>query len=284
MFVNKTIVGGYKYLITSLLLLLMYGCVNVPTQQQRINIADALAEQNGWNKSSVKGDYFNLTSYTGLATKSDLLTVYIEGDGFAWLTRSRPSMDPTPLNPVGLKLALAQQRGQAAYLARPCQFVLESRSKNCSNQYWTNKRFSNEVINDFNIALTLLKKQFSAITLRLVGYSGGATVALLVAARRGDIESVVTVAGNLDHGAWAEFHNLTPLYGSLNPIDYSVQLENIKQVHFVGDQDTVSPLILAKQFAQQFSSNVDIEVVVVKNQDHGCCWEKIWPGLIGQLN
>jgi hypothetical protein len=50
-----------------------------------------------------------------------MLTVYIEGDGFAWLSRSQASYDPSPLNPVGLELALRHPLGESAYLARTCQ-------------------------------------------------------------------------------------------------------------------------------------------------------------------
>lgn len=40
-----------------------------------------------------------------LADTNNAVHVYIEGDGHAWNQRGRPSLDPTPKNPVGLKLA-----------------------------------------------------------------------------------------------------------------------------------------------------------------------------------
>jgi len=39
----------------------------------------------------------------------------------AWLAVPRPSQDPTPVDPLALRLALVQPTGNAAYLARPCQ-------------------------------------------------------------------------------------------------------------------------------------------------------------------
>jgi hypothetical protein len=44
-------------------------------------------------------------------------------------------------------------------------------------------------------------------------------VAALVAARRTDVDRLVTVAGNLDPTAWAVYQHIQPLTGSLNPAD-----------------------------------------------------------------
>lgn len=47
-----------------------------------------------------------------------MLRVYIEGDRHAWLSRTRLCADPTPHNPVALKLALADPApGPLLYLA-----------------------------------------------------------------------------------------------------------------------------------------------------------------------
>jgi hypothetical protein len=45
------------------------------------------------------------------------LRVYIEGDGFAWKSRTQPSGNPTPHNPVALKLA-ASIRGGCSWYGR----------------------------------------------------------------------------------------------------------------------------------------------------------------------
>ena len=74
------------------------------------------------------------------------LTVYIEGDGFAWATRSRPSFNPTPKRPMGLELALGHPGGNVAYLARPCQFVGETEFRGCTPLAWTHARFSEAAV------------------------------------------------------------------------------------------------------------------------------------------
>ena len=266
-----------------IMVLLNQGCINIPTVAERLEQADQLTLEKNWRRAVFKGETFDLVSYSAVPTKTRVLTVYIEGDGFAWLTSSKPSLNPTPLHPVGLKLAISQQTGEAAYLARPCQFTKTISWRGCQTAFWTNKRFSEEVIADTNTALSSLKLAFAASELRLVGYSGGAAVALLLAARRDDVKTVITVAGNLNHQAWTSLKKLAPLDGSLNPIDYLNKLHLIKQIHFVGENDTIIPKVLAADFSQLFSDDVDIKVIVVPNLDHSCCWHTEWPQLLERI-
>jgi hypothetical protein len=53
---------------------------------------------------------------------------YQSGDGLAWLSSDVPSSDPTPLDPLALRLALAKPARNAAYLARPCGVLRASLS------------------------------------------------------------------------------------------------------------------------------------------------------------
>ena len=52
-----------------------------------------------------------------------LLSVYIEGDGLPWATRTELSDDPSPRSARVLKLAVQDNAMNAAYLARPCQYL-----------------------------------------------------------------------------------------------------------------------------------------------------------------
>ncbi|MBD3796273.1 MAG: hypothetical protein IE887_00755 [Campylobacterales bacterium] len=49
--------------------------------------------------------------------------VYIEGDGIVYKTRYLISEDPTPIDPLGLKLMLSDPSDCKAYIARPCQYI-----------------------------------------------------------------------------------------------------------------------------------------------------------------
>ena len=188
------------------------------------------------------------------------------------------SKNPTPLNPIALKLALAQPEGNAAYLARPCQYI-NHQDRFCEQDYWTSKRFAPEVINSTNQAVEQLKSKFSAKTITLVGYSGGGAVAALVASLRADVIKLVTIAGNLDHKAWTKHHHISPLLGSLNPTDYWHELERIPQVHLVGAKDRIVPLSVFDAYQSAFPVTKKPLANVIMNFDHQCCWVKIWPTL-----
>jgi len=244
--------------------------------------ADQLAVSKEWQREMLTTTPFELVSYMpAKITSNDVLTVYIEGDGFAWQNSRRPSSDPTPHNPVALKLALQDPNKSVAYLARPCQYQkgLE-KSLFCDQVFWTNKRYAPEVIEASEQALTQLKNIYNAKELVLVGYSGGAAVAALLAAQRDDVIKLITVAGNLNHQAWTEFHNVSPLIGSLNPVDVQKQLQTISQIHFVGKDDKNIPPKLVHDFIASYDSDELANLIVVPGQSHNCCWQDIWPSLI----
>lgn len=252
----------------------LVACSTAPSHEQRQAHAVALASAKGWRSVIVDSQPFQLAVWQPKEiTPGDLLTVYVEGDGLAWLSSTTPSDDPTPANPVALQLALAQPSGNAVYLARPCQYEAIADTR-CNQQYWTNKRFAAEVIESTNAAVDELKKRFGAKKLILVGYSGGAAVTALVAERRDDIAAWITVAGNIDHKEWTQYHHMTPLTGSLDPLTRADRLVPIPQMHFVGGRDEVVPSEPTRRFALSMR---DARMIVIDEYDHGCCWEKGWP-------
>jgi hypothetical protein len=251
-------------------------CSSLPTPQERIATADDLARQISWQRISIDAGGFDLVAYLPSVRRSgEMLTVYVEGDGLAWLANNIPSTNPTPVQALGLRLALAQPVGNAAYLARPCQYE-SGAARNCAQRYWTGQRFATEVIDASDRAISELKQRFGASRLTLVGYSGGASVAALVAARRKDVEKLVTVAGNLDHQAWTVWHRVSPLAGSLNPADYRDTLASIPQWHFVGENDKTTPPVLVREFTAGFEYS---RVVTLPGYDHVCCWAENWKAL-----
>lgn len=256
------------------------GCLNLSPELRRDN-AEHMAAASGWQRVRLPAGRFVLAGYLPKNIPADnaTLTVYIEGDGLAWINASLVSLDPTPITPVGLAMALRHPKGAAAYLARPCQYVEGADTQGCSTQYWTTLRFAPEVVESTSQAIDLLKQQFQAKQLVLVGYSGGGAVAALVAARRHDVALLVTVAGNLDHRVWTGLHHATPLTGSLNPADAWPQLQGIPQLHFVGGKDRIVPPEVGKSFATHFPADRHPEIRMIPNFDHTCCWAEQWAEL-----
>lgn len=241
-----------------------------------------LALDAGWSRTALDAGKFSLIAFTPPdIVQSNTLTIYIEGDGLAWIDPSTPSFDPTPINPIALRLALRDPNQSVAYLARPCQYTRDSEQKNCNARYWTTHRFSTEVIEASNLAVDKLKARSGARQVRLIGYSGGGAVAALLAARRNDVAMLVTVAGNLDHLAWTNLHGITPLSGSLNAADYSRTLQSIPQQHYVGSNDTNITAAITRSYAARFQAPLP-SVTVVPGYTHLCCWEDSWSTLVNQ--
>lgn len=261
---------------------LLVACASVPTSTARMQSAVELAHAKGWSSRRIATSQFDLlASYSDAVKSSAHLTIYIEGDGFAWLTGQTPSQDPTPINPLALKLALVHPNGNAAYLARPCQYVGGAQAK-CNQRYWTFARFAPEVVASMNNGVSQLKATFQSQSLTLVGYSGGAAIAALIAARRDDVAELITVAGNLDHKAWTRHHNLSPLAGSVNAADVSAKLAGVKQRHFLGGQDMTIPPVLAKLWPPELRGVQDANLRIIEGFDHACCWEQSWAVLVAQ--
>jgi predicted esterase len=210
---------------------------------------------------------------------AEVLTIYLEGDGFAWLNGATPSADPTPRDPLALRLALKHPGAAVAYLARPCQFAHEVQPS-CEQRYWTDARFAPEVIASTQMAIDQLKQMVGASKLQLVGYSGGANVAALAASERTDVIHLVTVAGNLDHASWTRHHRVKPLVNSLNAADIAHQLDRLPQTHWVGGQDRVIPPSMASSWHKSIKGDQEQYLHIVDGFDHQCCWVEHWHELM----
>lgn len=209
-----------------------------------------------------------------------VLYVYIEGDGRSWLRPNRPSSDPTPTNPVGLRLALADPAaGPTLYLARPCQYTEDADRRGCAVDDWTSARFSERAVAALDDALNQAKALARARTIALHGFSGGGAMAALLAARRSDVAFLATVAGNLDHRLWTSHHGDSPLSGSLNPVDGADRTRDIPQLHVTGGRDTVIPRTVLDSWRARLPG-AQLELAVVPDAKHEGPWERLWPELL----
>jgi predicted esterase len=273
-----------KIFLYVILLITLPGCVKSLFLTDPRHYATRLANKQGFQQTVIPTKPFNLTAFYKL---NDLkikypLTIYIEGDGHAWLSRTRVSPDPTPHNPLALKLAMLDPRPNVVYLARPCQYGEPSLV--CKPAIWTDERFSECVIASMNAAVESLKQKYHAQKIRLVGFSGGAAVAILIAARRNDVIHITTIAGDLDHEALSAFHKTTPLKKSLNPKQVASKIGHIKQDHLIGDKDPIVPLFLSETFINTMPKNAHIKRTIYKGFTHHEGWEEIWQHSIQEIN
>lgn len=227
-------------------------------------------ENYGYKAETIKTSDFNLLiAFPPSFKASKTMDIVIEGDGYAWVDRHTPSNDPTPKNPIGLYLA---QQASAIYLARPCQYVS---SPLCEPRYWGEKRFAPRVIRSYQAALNQLRARYGAENFNLSGYSGGAYIAMVLAATRSDIRSVTTIAGLLDPAKWTDHHGISSLEIQYDPDYLQAHSKSTQFVHLCGLEDSVIPCTITEEFIldaqnQGFLNHEQVQI----RADHQEIWKK----------
>lgn len=196
------------------------------------------------------------------------LWIVIEGDGRAWLNMREPSMDPTPVDAVGWRLAKDISQKTVLYLARPCQYVSSDELDACSVSDWTDGRFAEKWVQRLDAAVDQAKRMTQARQIVLAGYSGGGVMAALLAARRDDVALLLTVASPLDHAAWTSYHKVTPLNASLSVVAVQQKLSRLPQLHVVGADDKIVPPFLLQDFLRGYPVATPAELVTLPGIDH----------------
>lgn len=280
------------YTLFLLIGLILCGC-QTPNRTSNFSHPEIkFAQNSGFKTSIIKTKEFELTSLIKKntdATEIKKLIVYIEGDGRSWIKKQILSKNPTPPYALGLRLAIQDPRSAnpdmtVVYLARPCQFTQHPPTPaSCPAKYWSSDRFSELVIQNMNQAIDRLKENAQLDKkhkIELIGYSGGAAIAILVAARRHDVDIIRTVAGDLNHEMMSEYHHTTPLPNCLNPINFTHKLQNIKQIHYIGAKDKIVPKYITQDYVNKFNnkknSQESIVTIISVDATHQKGWEEKW--------
>lgn len=264
----------YTFVVIAALLATACASHNVDTRR---DTARFIATSVGLEPFTVSGGTFQLAGFMRISETGAPASVYIEGDGLAWIDRRTISPNPTPIDPVALRLAAIDTLPNVIYLARPCQYINLNRQRSCSKAYWTNKRFASEVIESYIEALTKIKSSAEVSGFHLVGFSGGGAIAALLASERHDVISLRTIAGNLDHVTLNKSHKVSPLSGSLNPINVARQIAPLAQIHVSGSDDTVVPAWVAASFLKAAGGQTYCRnQYIVSGASHGAGWEEYW--------
>lgn len=235
----------------------------------------AVAERDQLQQRVVQGATFkhrllwNTAAQAALGQTTDspsIWHVYLEGDGHAVDVFGQPSADPTPPAPILLP-ALGVDPSPALYLGRPCYFDVQDEP--CNPARWTLERYSAETVESLRVAASTFIPPQDAII--LIGHSGGGTLAMLLAARLPRTCAVITLAGNLDVGAWIKANDFTPLPDSLDPATQPPLPQQIHQWHFAGaDDKVILPSWIAAVSARQPQSHF----AELPDTDHITPWQQ----------
>lgn len=250
--------------------LFLYACAS--PSQRYAQEAQAL----GFASEVLAGDPFrHVVHYAGVDSGADVLHVYIEHDGTPWIDETVVSDDPTPRTPFALEL-MARDSGPRLFLGRPCYFETHD-DTGCSTLMWTHRRYAPEVVRSMAAALRAFVARHPFRRIVLIGYSGGGTLAWLLASRVPQASAVMTIAANLDTAAWTKLHAYDPLVGSLDPATQPPLPVSIVHVAYVGGRDANVPPAIVRAFAAMHPRT---KVVEIADFDHRCCWIERWPELL----
>ena len=256
--------------LTTLAILTLLGACSAPAEK-----FDHTAASLGLRRDVVMGTAFRHVLFWRDGGPNRTLHVYLGGDG-APLSAGQATEDPTPRNPLMLRL-LALDPGPAVYVGRPCYHGL-SQTQGCTGELWTTARYSEGVVVSLAAIIRRITASRGYERISLFGYSGGGTLAMLLAERLPETEAVVTIAANLDTDAWAEHHGYASLAGSLNPARRPPLPDRVVQRHYFGGRDRVVPPALLQSAAPRLGA----EVTVIEAFDHVCCWEERWPRILAR--
>jgi len=264
------------FYIIFLVSVFLSGCSTTYDVASRVKHSQDIASQNNFKQQLVKGGDFVLTTYQRITDRNLPFVFYIEGDGHL-ADGAVNSDNPTPANPMLLKLATMDKRPNVVYIARPCQYTPLEMNPKCINDYWLDKRMGQEVLNSINEVINTLNngQKFS-----LVGFSGGGGLTILIASQNSNVKDIITIAGNLDTEKFDKHHNYRGyLVKSLNPINYAKQVNNIPQLHLSGMDDKVIPLFIAELYVKDSNSSC-VKHKIFPNILHTQGWDKVWSSVL----
>jgi hypothetical protein len=223
------------------------------------------------------GTHFRHRAFFRAASADGALIVFVEGDGSPWLDDgAQVASDPTAHNPLALQLAI-RSPGTVLYLGRPC-YLGFSTDAGCTSDIWTDGRYSEQVVASMVAALAAFIRAHDVIRVTLVGYSGGGTLAVLMAGRIAETQRVVTVAANLDIASWSTLHKYLPLKTSLNPVDTPTL--SMREIHLSGGRDANVPRSAIDRY---LTSRPKAQLREYPRFDHVCCWISGWKNIWSDL-
>jgi hypothetical protein len=243
--------------LTLLSTFFLVSCLNLETRFQIENLLEKTYKNNG----------FEIFTLQKISNPKKPLRIYIEGDGFSYVKKYRPSINPTPRSSFLFELIAQDNAENLIYIARPCQYV---QSKKCEEKYWTNERFSGEVIS----AISAVVDEFKDYEIELVAYSGGAMIALQL--QQENIKNIRTIAGNLDLEEFTRIHKISSL--ETTKINYD-RLSKIPQIHFVGGEDKIIPLEIFVKYQSKLSQKKCLKMKIVDGATHSKNWQE-WKELL----
>lgn len=239
-----------KKILASFLLIVLTGCSSMPRTP------------DGFIERDVQTEHFSVPVWESTELRNGkTIRFYIEGNG-----------NPTPADPMALKLAAKDPYINVVVLSRPCQYT---QNKLCENpEIWTRQQYSPEILREMEEIVVYYIQKYKAPDVEFVAYDGGAPIAFNLALQLGRVNKVVTVAGILDMDSYAIQNGLPSYVNAKNPMKSISQLSQIPQIHYVGGKDKETTPAMAERFVSKLQNPKMALVRVAPDMGHDG-WDKI---------
>lgn len=256
--------------------LFLFGC---NSSQMRINKAFELAKSHFYEPIIIHTSTFPVQVFYKNSNTNHAV-IYLEGDGLVLNKYGEVAIDPTPTDPMALRLACADERNfTKIVINRPFHYIKKA---GLHSKYWTIARYSPEVIESIKEVIEIFQQKFQFKTLEFIAYSGGACVALLLAPKVKELQKIITFAGNLDHKSWTRYHQSQPLSLSLDPMKNAETLRKIPQIHFLGTDDMNTTVDLGLSFKKHLNTE-KVNIIEIDGFKHDSNWPRIWKEQLEKL-
>ena len=217
---------------------------------------------SGFINKQIKTEYltFSVWEKEGIEVGKPL-RIYLEGDG-----------NPDPSAKIALYYAERDTTNNVIYMGRPCQWTKDKLCKS-KPEIYKEQRFHPEIIREIEEVVLHLKNKYKAPKIELIGYDGGATIALNLASQM-NVSKVITIAGILDTNAYTRQNDVPEMPDAQNPVDKLAILADVPQIHYVGSNDEITPRYTTERFVSKMYNSKSAMVKVVSNTNH-TDWEGV---------
>ena len=281
-----------KYLALIALILITAACTE--TKNIKFEYAKRIAGPAFMIEREALAGNFVLTLFERVHAPGKPAHIYIEADD------ASSGLNPTPKEPIGLRLASIDKSPNVIYAARPCQYghefkpfqVTPSRDRVCETKYSKTHRFAPEVLQSYMALLDSLKARYGFTSFRIIGHSGGGAIGALLAAERSDITSLTTISGLLDNDSYTRYlrdyrYAVTEDFnGSLNAASIARKIADLPQIHYRGGTDDITPPETLNTYLQasgNFHSNRCIKTVLIQDNGYMDGWANKWKALLKDI-
>ncbi len=233
-------------------LLLLVACSSVPSME-------------GFVYQEVKIDGLKIATWRKGTKPFEKMRIYIDGNAqTVGIFKKKPKMYAD----VAKQLALKDKFPSVAYIGRPCYFIEQDI---CRPIAWEEGKYAPEFIDTIQKIIIAWQKKYKLSQVELVGYDGGAAIALSIASHlpAKNVNKVITIGGILDTQTDAMYKDEDILPLSVNPVKDLYMLSRIPQIHYIGGKDKVAPEFMIKNFVEKIPNSKEIiQMKRLPNADH----------------